>query len=293
MPERCDLSAREFGEFRGDGFRARKVAYRILPDCWATAAIFYPDPLTDTPLPAVLYACGHSNSGILGYQNHGALWARRGYICLVFDTIEQHDSPGDHHGTIQHGRFDWISMGYSAAGGELWNTIRALDLLAGLPEVDAARIGATGNSGGGGHSLFVGMADDRVRAVASACGVTVPFQTLRDRHLMDHCDCLYFPNPFRRDTSEFAALMAPRPLLYCFAAQDLLFSRDEYRGLLERTRRVYRLTPRIVVTCLSTRGRTGTGRRLCRLSAHGWTGTWLARNALALRSANRNTTTPW
>jgi hypothetical protein len=52
---------------------------------------------------------------------------------------------------------------------------------------------------------------------------------------------MYFYNVGQRDMSDFAALVAPRPLLFCFASQDVLFSRDEYRSLVDRTRRVYKL----------------------------------------------------
>ena len=241
LPARGDLDVTDHGRFGGEGYCARKISYRLLPDCWATGAVYSPEPLGPAPRPAVLYACGHSACGVDYYQPHAAMWARRGYVCLVFDTIEQADNPGDHHGLHGHGRFDWLSLGYSAAGGELWNSIRALDVLASLPEVDPDRIGATGTSGGGAHSFFLAIADSRVKAAAASCGVASPLPTIRDRHIPDHCDCIYFHNPYGRDTSEFAALVAPRPLLFSFAAQDPLFSSDEIHDLAERTRRIYRL----------------------------------------------------
>ncbi|HSA39016.1 MAG TPA: acetylxylan esterase, partial [Mycobacterium sp.] len=146
------------------------------------------DPLPAGRLPAVLYVCGHGHSGVLHYQAHGLQWARRGYACLIVDTTEQHDNPGEHHGLYYGLHDEWISLGYSGAGGELWNSLRGLDVLCALPEVDPARIGATGISGGGAHSLFVGLADDRVRAVATACGVALSPWTLAHRHLLNHCD---------------------------------------------------------------------------------------------------------
>ena len=241
LPQRCDLGLTEHGEVRGDGYRAVKLSWQILPDCWATGLLYYPDPLPAGKLPAMLYTCGHGLIGTLHYQQHGILFARRGYACLCFDTIEQHDNPGEHHGTYYGKRYDWLSMGYSGATGEMWNSIRALDVLSGMPEVDAERIGVTGVSGGGAHSLFLAIADSRIRAVATVCGACVPEQTLRDRHLCNHCDCMYYTNLYHRDTSEFAALIAPRPLLLVFGRHDSLFSLDEYQAVFERTRRIYRL----------------------------------------------------
>jgi len=241
LPEKCDLKLTDYGEFDGRGYRARKVAYQILPDCWATANLYLPDPLPEGRLPAVHYACGHTHIGVWGYQDHCAMWARRGYACFIFDTIEQHDNPGEHHGLYYKDRYDWISMGYTGAGGELWNSIRALDAMETFEEIDADRIGATGNSGGGSLSFLVGVADERVRAVATSCGVTTPEYTIAHRNMMGHCDCIYGHNPFQRDTAEFGALTAPRPLLYCFARHDNLFNPAEFRSLTARTKKVYEL----------------------------------------------------
>jgi len=241
MPERCNLNPKRMGEFSGEGYRVEKVAYRILPDVWGTAHIYRPDPMPDGKLPAVLYVCGHRPIGTHGYQPHGIMWARRGYICLSFDTIEQGDNPGDHHDLYYGRRSDLISLGYTPAGGELWNSIRALDLLLSLPEVDSDRVGATGISGGGAHSLFLAVADDRIRAVASVAGTDSIETLVGHRHAWGHCDCMMLFNIYQRDTSEFWALIAPRPLLFCFAIHDSLYTPKGWRGMYERTLKIYEL----------------------------------------------------
>jgi len=169
------------------------------------------------------------------------MWARRGYACLIFDTLEQADNIGTHPGLIISLRNDWLSMGYSAAGGELLNSIRALDLLCSLPNVDTERIGGTGISGGGAHSFYVTIADERIKALATVAGVATPEYTLASRHLPHHCDCMYFHNPYQYDTAEFAGLIAPRPALFCYASQDSLFSNGEYKSLVNRTKKIYKL----------------------------------------------------
>jgi dienelactone hydrolase len=241
MPERCDLDPITLGDFSGRGYRVEKVAYRILPDVWGSAHIYRPDPLPEGKSPAILYLCGHKPIGTHGYQQHGIMWARRGYICLLFDTIEQGDNPGDHHGLYYGRRFDWISLGYTPAGGELWNSIRALDLLLSLPEVDRDRVGATGISGGGAHSLFLAVADERVKAVASVAGTDSIETLVGHRHVWGHCDCMMPFNIYRRDTSELFALIAPRPLLLCFAIHDSLYTPAGWRGMYERIRKIYEL----------------------------------------------------
>lgn len=241
LPARCDLGVADYGEFGGDGFRARRIAFQILPDCWSSACVYYPEPLPAGPAPGVLYVCGHAAIGTHHCQSHPIMWARRGYVCLIVDTIEQNDNPGEHHGFEMGTHNAWLSMGYSAAGGEMWNAVRALDVLAADAHVDPERLAVTGVSGGGACSFHLAAADERVKAVSTLCGISTPYDAIANRHLISHCNCMYFHNVYRRDTSEFAALIAPRAALFCFADDDRIFNPAETRKLVERTKRIYRL----------------------------------------------------
>lgn len=241
LPAQCELRVRPLGEFSGEGYTAKKLAYQLFDNVWSTGTMYTPDPLPAEPQPGILYVCGHTISGPHGYQRHAAMWAKRGYICFVINTIEQGDNPGDHHELYYGQRLDILSMGFTAAGGELWNSMRALDVLAGTPGVDRHRLGVTGISGGGAHSFFLAAADERIQAVATAAGVVSVAAYNRKRQLNGHCDCMWPYNPYQRDASEFAALIAPRPLLFCFAREDALFSAENYRTVFEQTHRIYRL----------------------------------------------------
>lgn len=231
LPPRCELSVRDYGILEGPGYQAMRLAWQMLPDCWATGIFYLPETPDPTPLPGVLYTCGHHTIGVHGYQHHAIAWARRGYACLMVDTIEQHDNPGNHHGLYHGTEAQWLSLGYSGAGGELWNSIRALDVLASQPEVDPQRIGVTGISGGGAASFFLGVADERVRAAASVAGVSSFGGAVSERFLMRHCDCMYPHNPAGLATSEIAALAAPRALMLAFPDQDPLYRAEEFRLL--------------------------------------------------------------
>lgn len=241
LPERCDLKPRITGEFAGEGYRAQKVSFQILPDVHATANVYRPHPLPEARLPAVVYVCGHHVTGVESYQSQGMLWARRGYVCLVLDTIEQHDNRGDHHALFHGKRPDLVSRGYVAAGGETWNSMRAFDYLLSLPEVDPQRVGTTGLSGGGAQSFFLAAADERIAAVATACGMDTLRFFIGDRHWLHHCDCMFPYNMFQQDSADWAALIAPRPLLFCYAREDDLFSPEGYKLLYEKVKRVYAL----------------------------------------------------
>jgi dienelactone hydrolase len=237
----CDLKVTDYGEFRGPGYRALRLAYQLLPDVWGTGNLLLPDPLPAGRLPAVLFVNGHNSSAVGDTSELTLVWPRRGYACFVFDTIAQTDNPGFHHGLFSGYRQDWISRGYSAAGGELLNGLRAFEVLHGRTEVDPQRIGVTGRSGGGAHSFFIAVAEERVAAVVPIVGVASLKRTIGDRGYRDQCDCMYAFNLYQRDNIDFAALLAPRPVLFCYGAADGLFSPDEYKTLVEKTRRIYRL----------------------------------------------------
>src|SRR5438270_461206 len=88
--------------------------------------------------PAVLYVCGHSGRGRDGnktaFQDHGMWFARHGYVCLIVDTLQLGEVAGKHHGTYNLGRFWWQARGYTPAGVECWNGVRAIDYLVSRPD---------------------------------------------------------------------------------------------------------------------------------------------------------------
>jgi len=232
---------RNYEEFRGRGFYCRKFAFELLPDCWGAAAIYYPDAPSPEMRPAVLYTCGHSSRGSWHFQAHPVLWARRGYVCLILDTLEQNDNRGEHHGADLHLHHHRIALGYGSCGGEVFNTIRALDVLAADPAVDAGRIGITGVSGGGAMSLFAAALDQRIRAVSTLCGLCSPWDAIGNRHLLSHCDCMFPLNLFQRDLADIAALVAPRAALFCFGENDAIFHTSECLAMVERARKVWKV----------------------------------------------------
>ncbi len=232
-PERTPLKAQVTGKVEGDGFRVENLHFQSLPKLYVTANLYLPEKV-EKPLPAILYVCGHARSekdGIrygnkTSYHHHGVWFARNGYVCLVIDTIQRGEFPGIHHGTYRHGMWWWNSRGYTPAGVEAWNGMRALDYLETRPEVDKTRFGVTGRSGGGAYSWWVSTLDERIKAAAPVAGITDLRNHVVDGCVEGHCDCMFFVNTYRWDYPMLAAMVAPRPLLILNSDDDRIFPLD-------------------------------------------------------------------
>jgi hypothetical protein len=124
---------------------------------------------------------------------------------------------------------------------ELWNAVRAIDLLAGRPEADPERLGVTGTSGGGAQTWFIAAADPRIKAAAASAGATTLKAHLLTRSVDHHCDCMVPINTFCRDFYDIGALIAPRPFLVVQNDRDPLNQVEGVRELVTGVRKIYEL----------------------------------------------------
>lgn len=247
-PERTELKATVTGRVDHPEFVVENVHFQSSPGLYVTANLYLPKGLSK-PAPAILYVCGHASVKVdgvsmgnkTGYQHHGAWFARNGYVCLAIDTIQLGEIEGAHHGTYRMNQWWWNARGYTPAGVEAWNGIRALDYLQSRPEVDGARIGMTGRSGGGAYSWWVAALDDRVKVAVPVAGITDLRNHVVDGVVQGHCDCMFMVNTYRWDYPQVAALLAPRPLLLSNSDKDKIFPLDGVLRVHEKVRRVYRL----------------------------------------------------
>jgi dienelactone hydrolase len=248
MPPRTDLKPVKVGEFEHEGIIVEKLHFQAMPGLYVTANFFRPK-VVEKPLPTILYVCGHANKskdGIsfgnkAGYEHHGVWYAKHGFVCLVIDTVELGEIHGEHHGTYSKGRFWWWSRGYTPAGVEAWQGIRALDYLETRPEVDKTRFGVTGRSGGGAYSWYIAALDERIKAVAPTAGITTLRNHVVDGCVEGHCDCMFMNNTYRWDYDKVAALVAPRALCIVNTDKDGIFPIDGVFKIYQSTRRIYKM----------------------------------------------------
>ncbi|HEX8913601.1 MAG TPA: CocE/NonD family hydrolase [Humisphaera sp.] len=250
MPPRTDLKPVVTGTVDHPEFTVEKLHFQSSPGLYVGANLYVPKNAKGK-LPAILYVCGHSDvkdpktgkplGNKTGYQHHGEWFARNGYVCLTIDTIQLGEIPGAHHGLYKLNQWWWASRGYTPAGVEAWNAIRAIDYLQSRPEVDGGRIGMTGRSGGGAYTWYTAALDERVKACVPVAGITDLRNHVVDGCIEGHCDCMFMTNTYRWDFAQVAALVAPRPMLISNTDKDTIFPLDGVNRVHEKVRRIYQL----------------------------------------------------
>src|SRR5437016_11646063 len=166
--------------------------------------------------PGVLLPHGHWKRGRLENDPSysvpalGANLARQGYVVFAYDMVGYNDTRQTPH---SFGGWAEALWSFHPMGLQLWNSIRALDFLQSLPDVDPHRIAATGASGGASQAFFLAAVDDRV-------GYSAPVNMV-SAYMQGGDPCEESPN-LRLDTFnvEIAAMMAPRPMLLVSATRD-------------------------------------------------------------------------
>src|SRR3989454_12839212 len=171
LPARTPLKAQITGRLDRPDYHIEKLVFQSMPGLYVTGNFYMPNHSAKS-LPTILYLCGHSPHALgakFQYQDRAIWFASHGFACLVLDTLEFAEIAGIHHGTHDLNMWHWLSLGYTPAGVEVWNAIRALDYLATRPEVDNQRIGLTGISGGGAMTWYTAAVDERISAAAPVC----------------------------------------------------------------------------------------------------------------------------
>jgi len=184
LPEgKGPVTVREFRKSDADGFRVERIAYESQPGFWVTGDVFVPEEGSG-PFPAIVLAPGHGAGGKSENWNWGGNFARNGIMALAYDPIGQGErlqyysadqqksfigNPTGEHGEANIGP---MLIGDNIARYMVNDAMRGVDYLVGRKDVDAARIGAFGCSGGGTSTAYFAALDDRVKVAATACYIT-------------------------------------------------------------------------------------------------------------------------
>jgi dienelactone hydrolase len=234
MPEKSPLHPQVFGRLDRDGYSIEKVYLETLPGYYLGGNLYRPRGKSGK-FPGILITHGHWDYGRLENQQlnstpiQGITMARQGYIVFAYDMVGYNDTIQTTHEF--NGRREQL-WSFAPLSLQLWNSIRVLDFLLSLQEVDPTRVGITGASGGGTQTMLLTAVDDRVRFSAPVNMVSAIMQ--------GGCVCENAPG-LRRGTNnvEIAALAAPRPMIIISGPEDWTknVAQEEYPAI----RRIYEL----------------------------------------------------
>jgi len=207
-----------------DGYSVENVAFESLPGFFVTGNLYRPLGRKG-PVPGVLSPHGHSFTSARvrpDMQIRCAQFARAGAVVFAWDMVGHGEST-----QTTHEDPNVLTL-------QTWNSMRAVDFLLSLDEVDPERIAITGISGGATQALYLTALDDRIT-------LSIPVSMV-SAHFAGGCPC-------ERNSSrtagpevnnvEVAALAAPRPQLLISAGFDWTKNTPEVE--FPHVRNVYRL----------------------------------------------------
>jgi uncharacterized protein len=229
LPKRTPLNAVISTKRVHDGYTVENVYFESIPGFYVCGNLY--SPLDSSKKhPAILCPHGHFYGDSLGnsgrfrpdMQKRCASFARMGAVVFSYsmfgwgeaikqlDTLAVIEKPDPAIIRKNHSIPLSITM-------QTWNSIRVIDFLETLPEVDGTKIAVTGASGGGTQSFLLAAIDERIT-------VSIPV-VMVSCHYKDLCICeKVMPAQLGSEQilnmAEFAAMIAPKPMLLVSDGSD-------------------------------------------------------------------------
>ncbi len=237
-PTRTPLNAVIHGRVEREDYTVEKAYFEAMPGFFVSGNLYRPK--TSGKHPGVLCPHGHwpdgrfmddgeaavqkkiatgaealKENGRSPLQARCVTLARMGCVVFHYDMLGYADSmqiplERAHKFAKQSGNQCLFSpqaesRAQSVLGLQQWSSVRALDFLESLPDVDATRLACTGASGGGTQTFLLAALDSRLAAAFPAVMVGTAMQ--------GGCTCEN-ASLLRVGTGniEFAALFAPKPM---------------------------------------------------------------------------------
>jgi dienelactone hydrolase len=213
-----------------DGYSVQNVYMESIPGFYLCGNLYR--PLNDSVKHAgILCPHGHFDGDSLGawgrfrpdQQKRCATFARMGAVVFSYsmfgwagESLKQLDPTS----VIEKPVRDSVSKYHGiplALKMQTWNSIRVLDFLETLPDVDMSKIAVTGASGGGTQTFLLAALDDRV-------SVSIPVVMVAC-HFFGGCNCesglpIHQSADHFTNNAEIAAMAAPKPMLMVSDGSD-------------------------------------------------------------------------
>lgn len=252
FPVKTPLNARVLRTIDKGSFRVEHIVFESIPGFYVTSSLYLPSGIKrNMKLPAIIYCSGHSVDGYRSdvYQHVILNLVEKGFIVYAFDPVGQGErleyfDPGSGKSTIggptsehSYPGAQAFLTGSSEAMYMIWDGIRAVDYLLTRKEVDPARIGITGRSGGGTQSAYIAAFDERIYAAAPENYITNYTRLLQTIGPQDAEQNLFNIISRGLDHPDFLIVRAPKPALMITTSGDMF----SIQGALETEAEVSRI----------------------------------------------------
>ena len=230
LPERTPLHAIIESKRIKDGYSVEDVYFESIPGYYVFGNLYRPLD-NSKKYPGILCPHGHFEGDTLGaygrfrpdMQKRCATMARMGAVVFSYnmfawggESIKQVDTEAVIEKPVSDTIWKYHDIPFALTL-QTWSSMRAIDFLQSLPDVDPERIGITGASGGGTQTFLLAALDDRVT-------VSVPV-VMVSCHFFGGCNCesglpIHQSKDHFTNNAEIAAMFAPEPLLLVSDGDD-------------------------------------------------------------------------
>jgi hypothetical protein len=220
LPPPCELAPIRYGAHPGNGYTVENVAFESLPGFWVTGNLYLPEPReadedddaddggeSAEKRAGVLCTHGHGPDGRMhpNCQARCQALARMGAVVFAYDMVGYGEST-----QVPHRHSETLRL-------QTYNSMRAVDFLLSLGNVDEGRLAVTGESGGGTQSFMLACVDDRIDASVPVVQVSA--------HFYGGCMCesgmpVHKSDDHETNNVEIAATFAPKPQLIVSDGED-------------------------------------------------------------------------
>ena len=249
--EKTPLNVQLTGKIKRETFTVEKILFESHPNFYVTGCLFIPNK-RQKPAPAIIYCSGHTDLAFRSetYQHVILNLVEKGFIVFGLDPIGQGErlqyvnaetgksKIGSSTSEHSYAGVQTLLSGTSLSDYFIWDGVRTVDFLLARKEVDPARIGITGRSGGGTQTAMIAAYDERIQAAAPECYITTFKRLLQSIGPQDAEQNMYNAIKSGFDHPDFIHLRAPKPTLIITTTHDY-FSQQGARESFAEAQKSY------------------------------------------------------
>ena len=251
FPEKTALNARIIRTVDKEDYQVEHIVFESQPGFYVSSSLFIPDGVKGK-LPVVIYCSGHAAEGYRSetYQHVVLNLVKKGFAVFAFDPVGQGERLEYWDEAIGKSLVGGPTKEHSYPGAQafitgrsqalymVWDGIRAVDYLLTRKEIDSARIGITGRSGGGTQAAYIAAIDERIHAAAPENYITNFTRLFETNGPQDAEQNFLHGIAEGLDHPDLLLVRAPKPALMITTTRDI-FSIQGARETAEEASRVY------------------------------------------------------